>query len=71
MPQSLYRERVPEDSPAGRLILQVSAMDADIRSNAQISYELQGAGAELFTIDADTGVCVCVRVCACVPVCVW
>uniref|UniRef100_A0AAQ5Z5U7 FAT atypical cadherin 1a n=1 Tax=Amphiprion ocellaris TaxID=80972 RepID=A0AAQ5Z5U7_AMPOC len=33
---------VPEDSPAGRLILQVSATDADIRSNAQISYELQG-----------------------------
>ncbi|XP_056442395.1 protocadherin Fat 1a isoform X2 [Gadus chalcogrammus] len=53
--KSLYTERVPEDSPAGRLILQVSATDADIRSNAQISYELQGAGAELFTIDADTG----------------
>ena len=70
LPQSLYSERVPEDSPAGRLILQVSATDADIRSNAQISYELQGAGAELFTIDADTGVCVCVcvseYVCACV-----
>ncbi|KAM6972795.1 protocadherin Fat 1a [Aplochiton taeniatus] len=53
--KSLYSESVPEDSPSGRLILQVSATDADIRSNAQISYELQGAGAELFTIDSDTG----------------
>ncbi|KAF7662652.1 hypothetical protein LDENG_00230690 [Lucifuga dentata] len=53
--KSLYAESVPEDSPAGRLILQVSATDADIRSNAQISYELQGAGSELFTIDSDTG----------------
>lgn len=55
--QSLYSESVPEDSPAGRLILQVSATDADIRSNAQISYELQGVGSELFAIDSDTGVC--------------
>ncbi|XP_041711685.2 protocadherin Fat 1a isoform X3 [Coregonus clupeaformis] len=53
--KSLYTERVPEDFPAGRLILQVSATDADIRSNAHISYELQGPGAELFTIDPDTG----------------
>uniref|UniRef100_A0AAZ3QH85 Protocadherin Fat 1 n=1 Tax=Oncorhynchus tshawytscha TaxID=74940 RepID=A0AAZ3QH85_ONCTS len=53
--KSLYTERVPEDVPAGRLILQVSATDADIRSNAHISYELQGPGAELFTIDPDTG----------------
>ncbi|XP_024115722.1 protocadherin Fat 1a isoform X3 [Oryzias melastigma] len=51
----LYSESVPEDSPAGRLILQVSATDADIRSNAQISFELQGVGAELFIIDSDTG----------------
>ncbi|XP_058496668.1 protocadherin Fat 1a isoform X5 [Solea solea] len=53
--KSLYSESVPEDSPAGRLILQVSATDADIRSNAQISYELQGLGSELFVIDSDTG----------------
>lgn len=48
-------ENVPEDSPAGRLILQVSATDADIRSNAQISYELLGAGSEHFSIDSETG----------------
>uniref|UniRef100_A0A3P9HZR5 FAT atypical cadherin 1 n=1 Tax=Oryzias latipes TaxID=8090 RepID=A0A3P9HZR5_ORYLA len=53
--QLLYSESVSEDSPAGRLILQVSATDADIRSNAQISFELQGVGAELFIIDSDTG----------------
>uniref|UniRef100_A0A667WIL8 FAT atypical cadherin 1a n=1 Tax=Myripristis murdjan TaxID=586833 RepID=A0A667WIL8_9TELE len=53
--KSLYSESVPEDSPAGRLILQVSATDADIRSNAQISYELQGPKAEFFTIDSDSG----------------
>lgn len=53
--ESLYSESVPEDSPAGRLILQVSATDADIRSNAQISFELQGIGSELFIIDSDTG----------------
>ncbi len=62
VPQSLYSERVPEDSPAGRLILQVSATDADIRSNAQIAYELQGAGSELFIIDSDTGVYLCVNI---------
>ncbi|XP_061882625.1 protocadherin Fat 1a isoform X3 [Entelurus aequoreus] len=53
--KSLYSESVPEDSPASRLILQVSATDADIRSNAQIFYELQGAGSELFLMDSDTG----------------
>lgn len=61
LPQSLYSESVPEDSPAGRLILQVSATDADIRSNAQISYELKGVGSELFTIDSDTGMYLCVN----------
>ncbi|XP_019958668.2 protocadherin Fat 1a isoform X1 [Paralichthys olivaceus] len=53
--KSLYSESVPEDSPAGRLILQVSATDADIRSNAQISFELQGIGSELFVVDSETG----------------
>ncbi|KAM8841936.1 protocadherin Fat 1a isoform 9-T12 [Synchiropus picturatus] len=53
--KSVYSESIPEDSPASRLILQVSATDADIRSNAQISYELHGIGSELFFIDSDTG----------------
>lgn len=66
--QALYSESVPENSPAGRLILQVSASDADIRSNAQISYELHGAGSELFIIDSDTGLCANVHTCALVCV---
>lgn len=53
--QSLYSESVPENSQPGRLILQVSATDADIRSNAHISYELHGPGSELFLIDPSTG----------------
>ncbi|XP_048119302.1 protocadherin Fat 1a isoform X8 [Alosa alosa] len=53
--KSLYTESVPENASPGRLILQVSATDADIRSNAQISYELVGRGAQHFTIDPDTG----------------
>ncbi|XP_068176860.1 protocadherin Fat 1a isoform X1 [Antennarius striatus] len=52
---SLYSESVPEDFPAGRLVLQVSATDVDIRSNAHISYELHGVGSELFIIDSETG----------------
>ncbi|KAJ8416521.1 hypothetical protein AAFF_G00358090 [Aldrovandia affinis] len=51
----LYAETVPEDAPAGKLILQVSATDADIRSNAEISYKLIGAGSDQFSIDPDTG----------------
>ncbi|XP_036372790.1 protocadherin Fat 1a isoform X3 [Megalops cyprinoides] len=53
--KALYAEAVPEDAPAGKLILQVSATDADIRSNAHITYELHGVGSESFSIDADTG----------------
>ncbi|XP_034043514.1 LOW QUALITY PROTEIN: protocadherin Fat 1a [Thalassophryne amazonica] len=53
--KSRYSESVPEDSRAGKVILQVSATDADIRSNAHISYELHGPGSELFIVDSDTG----------------
>ncbi|KAJ8383115.1 hypothetical protein SKAU_G00038930 [Synaphobranchus kaupii] len=53
--KTLYAETVPEDAPTGRLVLQVSATDADIRSNAEISYKLFGAGSELFSIDSHTG----------------
>ncbi|XP_069049414.1 protocadherin Fat 1 isoform X3 [Lepisosteus oculatus] len=53
--KTLYTETVPEDAPSGKLILQVSATDADIRSNAVISYKLFGTGSEKFSIDVDTG----------------
>ncbi|XP_064201137.1 protocadherin Fat 1-like isoform X1 [Anguilla rostrata] len=53
--KTLYAETVPEDAPPGQLILEISATDADIRSNAEISYKLFGAGAELFSLDSHTG----------------
>ncbi|XP_036407043.1 protocadherin Fat 1-like isoform X2 [Megalops cyprinoides] len=53
--KSFYAESVAEDTPAGKMILQVSATDADIRSNAEISYELFGLGSDQFSIDSNTG----------------
>ncbi|KAJ8281254.1 hypothetical protein GJAV_G00065390 [Gymnothorax javanicus] len=53
--KTFYTESVPEDAPEGRLILQVSATDADIRSNGHISYQLLGPGSEHFRIDSETG----------------
>lgn len=35
--------------------MQVSATDADIRSNAEITYTLSGPGAEKFKLNPDTG----------------
>uniref|UniRef100_A0A8D0HJY6 FAT atypical cadherin 1 n=1 Tax=Sphenodon punctatus TaxID=8508 RepID=A0A8D0HJY6_SPHPU len=53
--KALHTESVPEDAPPGKLIMQVSAMDADIRSNAEITYSLHGTGAEKFRLSSDTG----------------
>uniref|UniRef100_A0A8C1TTF3 FAT atypical cadherin 1b n=1 Tax=Cyprinus carpio TaxID=7962 RepID=A0A8C1TTF3_CYPCA len=53
--KDVYTQTVPEDALVGRQILQVSATDADIQSNAEITYQLSGSGAESFTIDAKTG----------------
>ncbi|KAL4640550.1 protocadherin Fat 1 isoform X2 [Arapaima gigas] len=53
--KTLYEESISEDSPAGRLVLQASATDADIRSNGQIFYEIRGAGSEKFNMDSETG----------------
>ncbi|XP_051945075.1 protocadherin Fat 1 [Xyrauchen texanus] len=51
----VYAQTVPEDVPVGKQILQVSAADADIQSNAEITYQLSGSGAESFKIDSKTG----------------
>ncbi|KAL0973926.1 hypothetical protein UPYG_G00213030 [Umbra pygmaea] len=51
----LYAQTIPENTPEGRLILQVSASDADIQTNAQISYTISGDGADHFSVDSDTG----------------
>ncbi|XP_006128510.2 protocadherin Fat 1 isoform X2 [Pelodiscus sinensis] len=53
--KTLYTDTVPEDAPPGKLIMQVSATDADIRSNAEITYTLHGTGAEKFKLNPDTG----------------
>ncbi|CAM5108710.1 unnamed protein product [Eretmochelys imbricata] len=53
--KALYTDTVPEDAPPGKLIMQVSATDADIRSNAEITYTLHGTGAEKFKLSPDTG----------------
>ncbi|XP_061441071.1 protocadherin Fat 1 isoform X1 [Rhineura floridana] len=53
--KALYTESVPEDSPPGKLIMQISATDADIRSNAEITYSLHGVGAEDFRLSPDIG----------------
>uniref|UniRef100_A0A452U7C1 FAT atypical cadherin 1 n=1 Tax=Ursus maritimus TaxID=29073 RepID=A0A452U7C1_URSMA len=53
--KTLYSDTVPEDASPGKLILQVSATDADIRSNAEITYTLLGPGAEKFRLNPDTG----------------
>lgn len=53
--QALYTDTVPEDALPGKLIMQVSATDADIRSNAEITYTLHGTGAEKFGLTPDTG----------------
>ncbi|XP_042697901.2 protocadherin Fat 1 isoform X7 [Chrysemys picta bellii] len=53
--KALYTDTVPEDALPGKLIMQVSATDADIRSNAEITYTLHGIGAEKFKLSPDTG----------------
>uniref|UniRef100_UPI00398EC22D protocadherin Fat 1a isoform X5 n=1 Tax=Pristiophorus japonicus TaxID=55135 RepID=UPI00398EC22D len=53
--KTLYTETIAEDVPSVKLILVVFAKDADIRSNAEITYTLHGTGAEKFRLDPDTG----------------
>ncbi|KAM4809573.1 LOW QUALITY PROTEIN: protocadherin Fat 1 [Rhinophrynus dorsalis] len=50
-----YAETISEDALSGKVILQVSATDADIRSNAEIMYTLHGLGADKFYLNPFTG----------------
>ncbi|KAM9329220.1 protocadherin Fat 1 [Gastrophryne carolinensis] len=50
-----YSETISEDAPTGKPILQVSASDADILSNAEIIYTLHGPGSEKFHLSPFTG----------------
>nr|XP_023473298.1 protocadherin beta-8 [Equus caballus] len=56
--QPFYRVQIPEDSPIGFLIVTVSATDADIGANGEISYSLFQAPEEIsktFEINPKTG----------------
>ncbi|KAG8592191.1 hypothetical protein GDO81_000433 [Engystomops pustulosus] len=53
--KDFYSETISEDALSGKLILQVSASDADIRSNAEIIYTLHGPGSEKFHLNPFTG----------------
>ncbi|KAM8938795.1 protocadherin Fat 1 isoform 2-T2 [Pelodytes ibericus] len=53
--KNFYEETIAEDALPGKVILQVFATDADIRSNAEISYTLHGAGSEKFHLHTITG----------------
>nr|XP_004611312.1 unnamed protein product [Sorex araneus] len=56
--QSLYRVRIPEDSPIGSLIVTVSATDVDLGINGEISYSIFQPSEEIgktFEIDSITG----------------
>ncbi|NXQ29321.1 PCDGF protein, partial [Alaudala cheleensis] len=54
----VYEARVAENLPAGSLVLQVLATDADAGTNGQVSYSFSGVpdGVRLlFTVDNDSG----------------
>lgn len=54
--QSAYEVALPEDTPAGRLVAQVHAMDRDLGPNRRLSYSLVEASAgSHFSVDAHSG----------------
>uniref|UniRef100_A0A8D2M2Z5 Cadherin domain-containing protein n=1 Tax=Zonotrichia albicollis TaxID=44394 RepID=A0A8D2M2Z5_ZONAL len=56
--KTLYEARVAENLPAGSLVLQVRATDADVGSNGQVSYSFGDVPDDvllLFNIDSDSG----------------
>ncbi|XP_077042438.1 protocadherin gamma-B5-like isoform X8 [Agelaius phoeniceus] len=56
--KSLYEARVSENLPAGSLVLQVQATDADAGTNGQVSYSFANvpdAIRALFAVDRETG----------------
>ncbi|XP_077182634.1 protocadherin Fat 2 isoform X2 [Paroedura picta] len=53
--QTPYRGEVSEDAFPGFSVLKVSATDADVGSNGQITYSLHGPSSEDFRLDSHTG----------------
>lgn len=53
--QVAYSASLPEDIPSNKIILKVSAKDADIGSNGDIRYSLYGSGNSDFFLDPESG----------------
>ncbi|XP_029421607.1 protocadherin Fat 3 isoform X4 [Nannospalax galili] len=53
--QVVYSASFPEDIPSNKIILKVSAKDADIGSNGEIRYSLYGSGNSEFFLDPESG----------------
>ncbi|XP_014664051.1 PREDICTED: neural-cadherin-like [Priapulus caudatus] len=56
---TLYRPKVPENSPAGTFVLQVTATDDDTGDNGRVRYKIESrdtVAQEPFRIDEDTGI---------------
>nr|XP_021400674.1 protocadherin Fat 3 isoform X2 [Lonchura striata domestica] len=53
--QVAYTALFPEDIPPNKVILKISAKDADIGSNGEIRYSLYGSGNNKFFLDPENG----------------
>lgn len=53
--QVSYTALFPEDIPPNKVILKISAKDADIGSNGEIRYSLYGSGNNKFFLDPENG----------------
>lgn len=53
---AVFQTTIKELLPPNQVILTVNATDADSDENGKVTYSLQGAGADDFYIDSDTGV---------------
>lgn len=58
--QVAYAALFPEDIPSNKIILKVSAKDADIGSNGDIRYSLYGSGNDEFFLDPESGKVKCI-----------
>ncbi|XP_053312519.1 protocadherin Fat 3 [Spea bombifrons] len=45
----------PEDIPSNKMLLRISATDADIGTNAEIRFSLHGPGSDNFNLDPESG----------------
>ncbi|KYO28522.1 hypothetical protein Y1Q_0005325 [Alligator mississippiensis] len=53
--QVTYTALFPEDIPPNKVILKISAKDADIGSNGEVRYSLYGSGNNKFFLDPENG----------------